>query len=171
MTDFFSLFDLPMTFYPDPVLVKQKYYELSRQLHPDRAATTTTESLLASASVNEAFKVLRNPDATMEYILKQLHLIEDQEKYTLPPDFLMEMMELNETLSELEPGDEPALKKATLQLSDLLAQWQQDADRLTTLFDGGNRSRELLLDLKDFYYRKKYLLRIKERIDKFAAQS
>ena len=169
MTDHFSLYQLPVSFHPDAAVVKQKYYELSRQYHPDRAGNATSESMMATAQVNEAFRVFRSADATMEYILKLNNLIEDQEKYSLPPDFLMEMMDLNEALGDLEPGDEAALAQAKQELEARFSDWQQDVDKLTAMFDGGDRNPAWLLEIKDFYFRKKYLLRIKERIDKFAA--
>ena len=170
MTDHFSLYDIPVSFRPDPGLVKKKYYELSRAHHPDRTGGATAEALLQAAQVNDAFKVFRNPDATMEYVLKLKGMMQDQEKYNLPSDFLMEMMELNEALGDLEPGNEPALQKARAELDARLAEWQQDVDKLTTLWDSGDQSAALLADLKDFYFRKKYLLRIQERINTFAAQ-
>jgi molecular chaperone HscB len=106
----------------------------------------------------------------MAYILKQHQLLADEEKYDLPSSFLMEMMDLNDTLDELTPGDASALNRATAAIQEALHQWLLFVDPLTLRYDTGDHSPELLKQIKDFYFRKKYLLRIKERIDKFAAR-
>jgi len=173
MTNYFELFEIPVSFHPDPAEVKKKYYELSRKYHPDRFTQATgreyTEVLQLSAKVNDAFKVLKSPDATMAYILKMNNLLQDEEKYPLSPDFLMEMMELNELAADLEPNNEPAKAQVVATLKDLLDQWEQEVSALTDKYDQDQGMGEKLLQIKDYYFRKKYLLRIKERIDKFAA--
>ena len=173
MTNYFELFEIPVSFHPDQGEVKKKYYELSRKYHPDRFTQATgreyTEVLQLSAKVNDAFKVLKNPDATMAYILKMNNLLQDEEKYPLSPDFLMEMMELNELAEDLEPNNEPAKVQVEATLKDLLDQWEQEVSALTNKYDDDQGMGEKLLQIKDYYFRKKYLLRIKERIDKFAA--
>jgi molecular chaperone HscB len=176
MDNYFELYQLTPSFHPDNSVVKTKFYELSRLYHPDRytqaSAEKRAESLRMAAINNEAYKTFSKPDATMSYILKLYSLLEDEEKYKLPPAFLMEMMDLNEILSEYEaePGNETLKLQVTDSLKDLLAQWEAEALQLTNKFDAGEQSKELLLQIKDYYFRKKYLLRIQERIDRFAAR-
>src|SRR5687768_2271342 len=99
MVNYFELYGIPESFNPDAATVKKKYYELSRQYHPDRFAqtddSTRAEALRMAALNNDAYKTLNSTDTTMSYILKQHQLLEDEEKYNLPPNFLMEMMDLN----------------------------------------------------------------------------
>jgi molecular chaperone HscB len=175
MTNYFELYNLSLTFHPDPAAVKSKFYELSRIHHPDRFVQADEhekiESLRIAAINNDAYKVLSNSDKTMGYILTIGGLLEEEEKYSLPPDFLMEMMDLNEAISdfELEPDNDRARQQANESLHSQLAQWNEDVEKLIKSFDESGTSKELLLQIKDYYFRKKYLLRIKERIDKFAA--
>ncbi len=174
MANYFELYQLPVTFYPDPVLVKGKFYELSRQYHPDRFAQTGGEELAnavrMAAMNNDAYKTLRNPDATMAYILKLNSVLEDEEKYNLPPAFLMEMMDINEAISDYEamPGNEDVRQMAVNSLNEQLELWDDATKLLVQRYDNGQTGEALLLQIKDQYFRKKYLLRIKERIDKFA---
>jgi molecular chaperone HscB len=176
MHNYFELYHMPVTFHPDPVEVKRKFYELSRLYHPDRFAQAGGEELATAlrmaAMNNDAYKTLRNPDATMAYILKLNNLLEDEEKYNLPPAFLMEMMDINEAISdyEAEPDNEDARQMATNSLNEQLELWDGTTKTLIQKFDDGEKGPELLLQIKDQYFRKKYLLRIKERIDRFAAQ-
>ena len=128
------------------------------------------EVLRMAALNNDAYKILSNSDATMAYILKLNGLLDDEEKYSLPPDFLMEMMELNETISQYEMEPDEATKK---DVQDMMAGemegWNNEAQPLIAKFNAGNTSKELLLEIKDYYFRKKYLLRIQQRINTFAA--
>lgn len=175
MVNYFELYGLPVSFNPDAALVKSKFYELSRKYHPDRFAQANdaerAEALRMAALNNDAYKVLNNPDTAMAYILKQNNLLQDEEKYNLPPAFLMEMMDLNEAISDYEMGDanEQALGGIRRLLRQQLEEWNEVVKPLTEKFNKGERSEDLLLQIKDFYFRKKYLLRIQERINTFAA--
>ena len=176
MTNYFTLYHLPVTFRPAAAEIKSKFYELSRQYHPDRFAQAggaeLAEALRMAAINNEAYKTLRDCDATMAYILKLNGLLEDEEKYALPPAFLMEMMEINEAISEYEaePANEDARQMAVNALNEQLELWDDATELLVQRFEAGEKDKELLLQIKDQYFRKKYLLRIKERIDRFAAR-
>jgi len=181
MTDYFTLYHLPVTFKPDQAAVKNTFYELSRQYHPDRFAQAggpeMAEALRMAAINNEAYKTLKDPDATMAYILKLNGLLEDEEKYALPPAFLMEMMDINEAISDYEathdkddPNDDDAMLGAKDMLNEQLELWDDATRLLIDRFEKGEKNTELLLQVKDQYFRKKYLLRIKERIDRFAAR-
>ena len=50
--------------------------------------------------INKGFKILKDPDKTIKYVLEIKGLLQEEEKYELPPDFLTEMMELNERLMD-----------------------------------------------------------------------
>jgi molecular chaperone HscB len=174
MTNYFELYDLPMSFHPDAAAVKNKFYELSRRYHPDRFAqadeATKAEVLRMSAMNNDAYKTLNDSDALTAYLLKLNGLLEDEEKYNLPPAFLMEMMDLNEIVSdyEMDTTDEAMKQQAVNSLEEQFGQWNSDVKPLTHRYDVGEQTPELLLQIKDYYFRKKYLLRIQERINKFA---
>lgn len=176
MTNYFELYELPETFRPDAAAVKSKFYELSRRYHPDRYAqaddATRAEALRMAAINNDAWKTLGNSDATMAYILKLHGLLEEEEKYSLPPAFLMEMMELNEAVSQYEmEADNAQLKEQALQaIQEQKAAWQAGVQPLIEKYDAEGGDKALLLQVKDYYFRKKYLLRIQQRIDTFATR-
>jgi molecular chaperone HscB len=174
MDNYFTLFNLPETFRPDTALVKQIFYRLSKQFHPDRVAqadpASQAEVLTKAAMLNDAYKTLSNADLTMAYILKVHQLLEEEEKYALPPDFLMEMMDINELLSDYEamPQDERLKSQVEQALAEQLALWEAEVRPLVLAFEEDPNGPGLLVKIKDFYFRKKYLLRIRERLTTFA---
>jgi molecular chaperone HscB len=44
-------------------------------------------------------------------VLQLKELLEEEEKYQLPPDFLMEVLEINEQLMDAKMEDDPELKQ------------------------------------------------------------
>lgn len=174
MTNYFELYNIPISFHPDQAAVKSQFYALSRQYHPDKYAAGDAadmiEPLRMAALNNEAYKTLKSPDVTMAYILKISGVLQDEEKYSLPPAFLMEMMDLNEAISDYEdmPDNENARLTAINNLAEHLQTWEAAADTLTRRYDAGEQTEALLLQIKDMYFRKKYLLRIQERLEKFS---
>ncbi len=176
MDNYFELYELPESFHPDQQKVKAKFYELSRLFHPDRFAqaegSQKLESLTMASLNNKAYKALGNADATMAYLLKLRGVLKDEEPNTLPPAFLMEMMDINEAVSDFEAEpDNTAAREAVINgMKEQFDDWLAVAEQLTQRFDNGEQNEQLLLQIKDMYFRKKYLLRIQERIDKFAAR-
>ncbi len=172
MVNYFELYGLPVSFRPDPGQVKKKFYELSRQFHPDRfaqgGAEAVQEAIRMSALNNEAYRVLKDEDATLKFVLKFYGVLEEEEKYSLPPEFLMEMMELNESVSELEIEQEDAALKASVSkaIQDHLNQWSAEVEPLFAQFHATEPDKDLLLKIKDYYFRKKYLKRIEGRARK-----
>ncbi len=168
--DYFALYRFPPTLRPDAAAVKARYYALSRQYHPDRFATAppaeATDALRTSSAVNEAYRTFSDPDRTLAYALRTAGVLEEEEKYALPPAFLMEMMDLNEAVDEAAPGSMDAAQAA---LADALGSWTAHYKPLADRYDAGERSPELLADLKDAYFRKKYLARIAGRLNTFTS--
>ena len=94
---YFELYDLPISLKIDAVQLKQKFYELSRKFHPDFFSHATHEEqadvLEKSALVNKAFKTFSKEEETIKYVLQLKGLLQEEEKYQLSSDFLMEVME------------------------------------------------------------------------------
>src|SRR5215510_4081250 len=110
--NYFELFEIPVQLKVDVAGLHKKFFELSRKYHPDyfikEKAEAQSEALEKSALLNKAYKAFKNPDETIKYVLQQKGLLEEEEKYELPPDFLMEVLEINEKVMDAE--DDPNLK-------------------------------------------------------------
>src|SRR5215210_3532333 len=108
--NYFELFEIPILLKVDAELLKERFFLLSRKYHPDYFAQAAeekkSEALEISAMLNKAYKTFQQPDETIKYVLQLKGLLEEGEKYELPPDFLMEVLEINEALMDRdEPGN------------------------------------------------------------------
>lgn len=164
--NYFTLFSLPISFQPDRAAVKASYYALSRRYHPDFHNTASEEEkeeiLEKSSQVNNAYKVFSNPDATIKYVLQLKGLLEEEEKYQLSPEFLMEVMELNEQVMEMDSQDTEAKQALERNIAALQEEILGPVRSILQAYKDGETSEQALLQVKEYYFRKKYLDRILE---------
>ena len=80
-------------------------------------------------------------------------------------------MDLNEQLSEWEEQGKDVQKGLSLQqtVHDFMQQLQNDIAPTMQFIDDLQEEEQLFLKLKEFYFKHKYLLRIKERMSIFAS--
>lgn len=156
--NYFELFDIPVSVTVDKSVLAKKYFELQKKYHPDffvqEDETSQQEALEKTSELNKAFKILKDPDATIQYLLKLKGLLQEEEKYPLPPEFLMEVMELNENLSD----------ESAATIADFEKDIYTEVSSIIKNYDDSTTGTEDLLKLKEYYYKKKYLQRILDRI-------
>ncbi|MDO8994504.1 MAG: Fe-S protein assembly co-chaperone HscB [Daejeonella sp.] len=174
--NYFELYDLPLSFQIDNTLVKKKFYELSKRYHPDFYVNESDEKqaeiLELSTLNNKAYQVLSDPLKRIEYVLSLNNMLADGDKYVLPQDFLMDMMDVNEALMEMEfDHDELKLAELSSQIDAMEMALFDELKTATDEFDAkaGKDAESILLRIKDIWYRQKYLLRIRESLNKFRA--
>jgi molecular chaperone HscB len=160
--NYFALFDLPIGFKVDTNKLRAAFMDIQRASHPDKFAQSNSyeqdEALERSALANKGFSLLNNKDQLLPYVLELKGIISPDEKFALSPAFLMEMMELNEAWME---ADDEASKQSILSqikaIQDEILEPIKDfleMDQIDTI------SQEALLQIKEYYYKKKYLDRI-----------
>ncbi|MBH2003726.1 MAG: Fe-S protein assembly co-chaperone HscB [Sphingobacteriia bacterium] len=162
--NYFELYDIPVSFRPDQALVKKRFYALSRQYHPDFFGSSDEaqqqEALEKSAQVNQAFNVFQSPDATIKYILQLHGMLEEEEKYSLSPDFLMKVMDLNEQVMEMDKNDAAVKAAVESDIQALQTDIYEPVEAIMANYQEGITSEKELLQVKSYYYQKKYLDRI-----------
>lgn len=175
--NYFELYDLPVIFHVDEIQVKKKFYELSKRYHPDFYVNEPEEKqqeiLELSTLNNKAYQVLSHPLKRIEYLLKLNNLMVEGDKYQLPQDFLMDMMDVNEALMEQEfEPDALALERIRNQVNGIEAALFDELKQSTDAFDKEPEQdhKVTLLTIKDIWYRQKYLLRIRDSLNKFASR-
>src|SRR6201985_2930350 len=108
--NYFEFYGLSESFTLDDAIVKKKFYQLSKQYHPDFYANEDDakqqEILELSTLNNKAYQALSDPAKLLEYILKLHDLVSEGAKPQLPSDFLMEMMDINERMMEIETKED-----------------------------------------------------------------
>jgi molecular chaperone HscB len=171
--DYFEFFDLPLAFRVDEKGLRQIFLINSKKYHPDFFAqedeAKQSEILTLSSLNNEAYRVLSNPDERMKYILEQKGLLVEG-KNEIPQAFLLEMMDINEALMELEfDFSADSLENIQDQLADQSKAILSAAQSSLDLYQENTpEADEHLKNIKNFYLKNRYLLRIKENISKFA---
>ena len=105
MADHFEILGVEPGFRIDEKALEERYRELTRLLHPDRhaagGASARRMALEKTIAVNDAWRVLKDPARRAAWLLKQrgIDLGETGSQGAgrwLPPDFLMDVMELRE---------------------------------------------------------------------------
>jgi molecular chaperone HscB len=116
MLDPFETLGIAPTFEIDINAVERRYRDLSRVLHPDRHVGSSPAerrlSLSKAVEVNEAWRLVRDPIRRAEALLRRQGI--DVKEGTEPkadPEFLMDMMEQREALSEAKAKNDPASVK------------------------------------------------------------
>lgn len=104
--DYFKLFDIPRAFDVDLNLLTMRYRDLQRAVHPDRfVRSTAQERRLAmehASDVNQGYRTLKDPVERALHLLRLLGVdVDDPAGNALDPAFLMEQMELRESLGEI----------------------------------------------------------------------
>jgi molecular chaperone HscB len=105
MNDYFVVFDLPRRLQVNLEALQEKFYELSRQYHPDfHQMASPQEQALAlerSALVNRAYRTLRDPMSRLMHVMAlEEGRDEAQVKPRAPMDLLEEMLDVQETLEQ-----------------------------------------------------------------------
>jgi molecular chaperone HscB len=167
--NYFELFQIPVQLQIDQALTRRKFLEMSRKYHPDYFAQNNEEdqatALETSANLNKAYKTFSDKDATIRYVLQEKGLLEEEEKYSLPSPFLMDMMELNEALAdaEIEENEEVrnTLKKQLLHLQEEI---YEPVKHIVEHYQEGVTTKKELLQVKEYYFKKKYLQRIAQQM-------
>ena len=111
MSDYYELFGIARSLNLSLDDLQQRYYELSRQLHPDRfmrkPEAERQRALDMSSALNDAYRTLKDPIKRAQYLLKLEGFdIGEQRSKDVPPELLEEVFELNMALEEMRGGDD-----------------------------------------------------------------
>lgn len=173
--NYFEFFDIPIAFKIDEAELKKRFYENSKKYHPDfytlESEEKQTEILELSTLNNEAYQTLADFDRRLKYILELKNALAEEGKNEVPQDFLMEMMDINEVLMELEfDFDKAKYAEALEQVKAQESSIYEEVADLIKNYDDEKTTDAELSAIKDFYLKKRYLLRIRENLSKFASQ-
>jgi len=177
-SNFFELFDLPVSYDVDLNKIQQHYMTLQMQVHPDKFANGSDQekrlSMQQTSWLNEAQATLKDDVLRASYLLKLKGLdINLENETTVDMDFLMQQLEMRERLEKIKqdsinPGETDssiaqldeldAMRKAVKQTSmEMMAAFSQSYQ--TDKFD---EAREWISKLQ-------FMQKAKKEINKISA--
>jgi molecular chaperone HscB len=173
--DFFG-FDRKLTV--DADALQKRFYELSRQWHPDRftrkSADEQAQALEATAILNDGYRTLRDPVKRAEYLLAEEGFpIGEQRSKDVPPELLEEVFELNMMLEEMKGGDEsarPQLEAAKTNFVEMLAGIDRDLEKLFAKYDAvpaeTETAKQALHEIRGVLNRRRYIENLIRDVDR-----
>jgi molecular chaperone HscB len=185
--DYFSLLSLPRKLWIEMSALEKKFLELSWKLHPDKFVNASQQeqeaSLKRSSELNDAYRVLRDPVARVEYLLEIEGMRKEGEhKQQAPPELLEEVFELNESLDELREakasGGDLASLKSRLEaeeknfqqkLSEVDAQLQETAKQWDAAIDANASEADrkaIMVRLNELLNRRSYIRNLVTNVQK-----
>jgi len=169
--DFFVLFGLDRKLSIDETGLQRRFYELSRQYHPDRFATSSPEqqqyALNFTALLNDGYRVLRDPVKRAEYLLRQEGFdIGEQRSKDVPPELLEEVFELNMMLESAPDKDE--LEAARERFHRMQAETDSDLHALFGKYDASG-DRGVLSEMRGILNRRRYIQNLVRDVEKALA--
>jgi molecular chaperone HscB len=170
LPDYFQLFGIPQKLSLDLYDLEQRFYALSRKVHPDRfsraAPAERARAEEASASLNDAYRTLRNPLTRAEYMLARQGL-PAAGSGQVPPELLEEVFELNVALDELRGGDSSVQPEVESAHSSFLAELAETDARLESLFrdyDAGEPGASA--EIRTLLNRRRYISNLLTEVDR-----
>jgi molecular chaperone HscB len=176
VTDYYQLLGIPRTLNLSLDELQKRYYELSRQLHPDRfmqkPEAEQQRALDMSSALNDAYRTLKDRVKRAQYMLSLEGFdIGEQRSKDVPPELLEEVFELNMALEEMRSGDDsarPQLEAAEKTFTGMLAGVDEQLEALFEKYDQ-SRNRDVLTEIRGVLNRRKYILNLVGEVQKTLA--
>ena len=170
--DYFTFFGLAPKLTLDTADLQSRFYRLSREFHPDRYARRSPAeqqyALDATALLNNAYRVLRDPVQRAEYLLSQQGFdIGQQRSNDVPPELLEEVFELNVLLEETGHRDE--LEQARARFVNMLDENDKELQGLYEKHDASNGDRVILQTIRGVLNRRRYIQNLVRDVEKALA--
>jgi len=168
-SNFFELFELPVSYEVDLNQVQKKYMDLQKQVHPDKFANASDAekrlSMQQTSWINEAQTTLKDPVLRASYLLKLKGTdINLENETTMDAAFLMQQLEMRERLEHIRKEDDPLdalddmAKELKTSTQDMMAAFSEahEADRID--------------DAREWIRKLQFMQKAKKEIDSMSAE-
>ncbi|HEX4770989.1 MAG TPA: Fe-S protein assembly co-chaperone HscB [Bryobacteraceae bacterium] len=181
--DFYHFFGIDRKLSLNEGDLQKRFYELSRQWHPDRFTRKSLEeqqeALNATSVLNDGYRTLRDPIKRAEYLLTEEGFpIGEQRSRDVPPELLEEVFDLNMALEELKGGDEdarPQLESARRNFTNMRAEIDSDLQKLFAVYDASDAqsaaAKQALHEIRGLLNRRRYVENLIRDVDRALAPS
>jgi molecular chaperone HscB len=172
--NFFQFFGLEPKLVIDLPDLQKRFYDLSRQWHPDKfsrkSADEQAQALEATSILNDGYRTLRDPVKRAEYLLTEDGFpIAEQRSKDVPPELLEEVFELNMMLEELKSGDEdarPQLEAAKHKFYELRSNVDDELEKLFARHDRSDAPKQVLQEIRGVLNRRRYIENLIRDVDR-----
>ncbi|MCO6495923.1 MAG: Fe-S protein assembly co-chaperone HscB [Bacteroidetes bacterium] len=167
--NYFRFYGLEPTFNLDEKLLRQKYLEINKTYHPDFFVldpAKQAEALQISSYNNDAYKTLEKFDKRVAYYLSLYGLYDKESKAELPPDFLMDVIDLNEELADAQfDADETKISILKSKINALMQEPINNLKRIGLELDKTQNKEVLHNEAKTEFQKYKYFSRLLSKIE------
>jgi molecular chaperone HscB len=170
MDNYFAFYGLEPKLNIDEEKLRAEYLKLSKENHPDFFVNDAEKHALALEKTslnNRAYQCLRTIDGRQKHILELSGLLKESGS-EVPQEFLMEMMEFNETIMELQMDfDQMQYEFLVEEKNKRLLQQLKELGSIGQFYDSASEDekKQLNQQLLDNYLKQKYLLRVAESLE------
>ena len=167
-TNYFKLFEIPVSYDVDLEQVQHRYRDLQKAVHPDKYANASAQerriSMQHTSLINQALHTLKQPVERAMYLLqlKGVDFTMDNET-TMDAAFLMEQMEMREKLEAVREQNDPLAE-----LDSMSADVKSNMDDVADEFKRAYAADELD-DSREAVRKLQFLAKSKKEIDELAA--
>ena len=135
--DPFEIFGLEPAFTVDAQDLRKRLLRFSRLVHPDFFATAGADEKRgaekASALLNAAHAILSDETARADHLVRSLGGPDENAQREMPKEFLMEVLEWNETLEEARAGSSVPAERLDALRSELEARRRESLAAVSRL--------------------------------------
>lgn len=170
--NYFKLLNLPVEFDIDREKLNNNYHEIQKSIHPDNYANSSALerriSVQMAAQVNDALQTLKSPLPRSIYLLSLYQIELNENDTAIDPAFLMEQMELRESLAQVAVKDDPFAELDKI-LDDVKSRIKMLIADLSSLFEQllsnqceHSEQQKLLQEIKAQVLKMQFLNRVHE---------
>src|SRR3954452_24086955 len=176
--NFYDFFGIERKLTLDEAALQKRFYELSRQWHPDRfsrkGAEETAKAVENTSLINDGYRTLRDPVKRAEYLLTEEGFpIGEQRSRDVPPELLEEVFELNMALEELKSGDQdarPQLESARKNFESMRTATDTELRKLFATYDASDAqsetAKQALHEIRGVLNRRRYIENLIRDVDR-----
>jgi len=167
-SNFFELFELPVSYQVDLNQVQKKYMDLQKQVHPDKFANASDAekrlSMQQTSWINEAQATLKDPVLRASYLLKLKGTdIKLENETTMDAAFLMQQLEMRERLEHIKKEDDP------LAALDIMAKELKSSSSDMMASFSASYEAEQIDDAREWIRKLQFMQKAKKEIDTLTA--
>lgn len=175
---FYEFFGIDRKLDLDESALQKRFYDLSREWHPDRFSRKSPEesarAMENTAIINDGYRTLRDPVKRAEYLLTEEGFpIGEQRSKDVPPELLEEVFDLNMALEEMRGGDEsarPQLEEAKSKFVEMRREIDGQMKSLFSKYDAAESASETakqaLHEIRGVLNKRRYIENLIRDVDK-----